>query len=151
MAAAAGVEGEGPQGEEAEVKSGGGSKKLLLIGLPVLLLSGGAGAYFAGLLPIGAPEVLMAEMETDPSPDFAPTSIEPLDPFIANLSDENAGRYIKTTIQLEFAGAEPPAWLDARMPQIRDHILSEEMIGRTNQAFQADSVRAVYFTEFIVQ
>ena len=91
MAAAAGVEGEGPQGEEAEVKSGGGSKKLLLIGLPVLLLSGGAGAYFAGLLPIGAPEVLMAEMETDPSPDFAPTSIEPLDPFIANLSDENAG------------------------------------------------------------
>lgn len=157
--------------EEEEKSGGGGSKKLLLIGLPLLLIAGGAGAYFAGLLPIGQEEVPVEELEADPEPAFATTVIRPLDPFIANLADESAGRYIKTTIQLEFSGTEPPAWFDARMPQIRDliltlltsksfddirtpegkQILREEMIRRTNQALQADAVRAVYFTEFIVQ
>lgn len=157
--------------EEEEVKSGGGTKKILLIALPVLLIAGGAGAYFAGLLPFGQEEVVGEEVEEDPTPAFAQTVIRPLDPFIANLADETAGRYIKTTIQLEFDGTEPPAWFEARMPQIRDliltlltsksfdqirtpegkQILREEMIRRTNQALQADAVRAVYFTEFIVQ
>ncbi len=173
MAAVAdGAEGDVPREEEEKAKSGGGAKKLLLIGLPVLLLAGGAGAYFAGLLPVGAEEVPPEQaMEAELSPAFAPTVIRPLDPFIANLADESAGRYIKTTIQLEFSGTEPPAWFDARMPQIRDliltlltsksfddirtpegkQILREEMIRRTNQALQADAVRAAYFTEFIVQ
>lgn len=158
-------------GEEEGASQGGGAKKLLLIALPAVLLAGGAGAYFAGLLPLGPEEVVSEEVEEDTGPAFAQTVIRPLDPFIANLADESAGRYIKTTIQLEFDGTEPPAWFDSRMPQIRDliltlltsksfdqirtpegkQILREEMIRRTNQALQADAVRAVYFTEFIVQ
>ena len=170
MAVAEGVEGEVPEEEE---ERGGGSSKLLLIGLPVALLVGGAaGAYFADLLPFGASEEEAVIVEGDmPDPAFAATVVYPLDPFIANLAEENGGRYIKTTIQIEFAGAEPPAWLQQRMPQIRDliltlltsksfddirspegkQILRDEIIRRTNQALQAEEVVAVYFTEFIVQ
>ena len=170
MAAAEGVEGEIPEDEEAK---GGGSSKLLLVGLPLALLIGGAGgAYFADMLPFGSSVVVEPEVQgDDPDPEFATSTVLPLDPFIANLSDRDGGRYIKTTIQLEFAGAEPPDWLDKRMPQVRDMILTlltsksfddirtpegkqllrDEIILRANQALQSESVTAVYFTDFIVQ
>lgn len=168
-AAAEGVEGEVP---EEEKSGGGGSSKLLLIGLPVaLLLGGAAGAYFADLLPFGAAEEVPEVDGATPDPTFAATTVLPLDPFIANLSDEGGGRYLKTTIQIEFAGGDLPPWLEQRMPQIRDliltlltsksfddirtpegkQILRDEIIRRANQALQAEQVVAVYFTEFIVQ
>lgn len=168
-AAAEGVEGEVP-GEEQS--GGGGSSKLLLIGLPVALLIGGAaGAYFADLLPFGAADEAPEVDGGTPAPTFATTTVFPLDPFIANLADDGGGRYLKATIQMEFAGPELPSWLEQRMPQIRDliltlltsksfdeirspegkQILRDEILRRANQALQAEQVVAVYFTEFIVQ
>lgn len=171
---AAAVEGaDGDIPGEVDGKSGGGSSKLLLLGLPVALLIGGAaGAYFADVLPFGAePEEVATVDGAAPDPAFAATIVHPLDPFIANLSEQNGGRYVKTTIELEFAGTEPPAWLQRRTPQIRDLILTlltsksfddvrtpegkqvlrDEILRRANQALQADQVVAVYFTQFIVQ
>ena len=170
---AAATEAVGGAAPEEGAEKSGGSSKLLLIGLPVaLLIGGGVGAYMAGLLPFGAETEEAAEVDGgEPDPAFASTVMVRLDPFIANLSDQNGGRYIKTTMQLEFAGSEAPAWLEQRTPQIRDliltiltsktfddirspdgkQILRDEIIQRANQALQADSVQAVYFTEFIVQ
>jgi flagellar FliL protein len=95
----------------------------------------------------------------------------PLDPFIANLADEDGKRYLKATLQVEFFGARVPDDFTARVPQMRDLLLTlltsklfaevrtpegkavlrDEIITRMNRALNKDLVKAVYFTEFIVQ
>jgi len=97
--------------------------------------------------------------------------MRPLDPFLANLADENTSRYLKLSLQVEFVDAEPPAAFDARRPQIRDVILTlvtsktfadirtaegkerlrEDVIDRINHVLAQDAVKSIYFTEFIVQ
>jgi flagellar FliL protein len=97
--------------------------------------------------------------------------MKPLDPFLANLADETSSRYLKMSLQVEFVDAEPPAAFDARLPQIRDVILTlvtsktfadirtaggkerlrEDVIDRINHVLAQDVVKSVYFTEFIVQ
>ena len=97
--------------------------------------------------------------------------MRPLDPFLANLADETSSRYLKMSLQVEFVAAEPPAAFDARLPQIRDVILTlvtsktfsdictpevkerlrEDVIDRINHVLAQDAVKSVYFTEFIVQ
>ena len=95
----------------------------------------------------------------------------PFDPFIANLADEDGRRYLKATLQVEFFGARVPDEFNARVPQMRDLLLTlltsklfsevrtpqgkavlrDEIINRMNRALNKDLVKAVYFTEFIVQ
>ncbi|HEY2388659.1 MAG TPA: flagellar basal body-associated FliL family protein [Candidatus Binatia bacterium] len=97
--------------------------------------------------------------------------ILPLETFIANLSDEGGSRYLKATFQIEFLGASVPPEITPRLPKIRDLLLTllssksfddvrtpegkqqlrEEIIARVNQVVERDVVKAVYFTEFIVQ
>jgi flagellar FliL protein len=97
--------------------------------------------------------------------------MRPLDPFLANLADETSSRYLKMSLQVEFVDSEPPAAFDARLPQIRDVILTlvtsktfadirtpegkerlrEDVIDRINHVLAQDAVKSVYFTEFIVQ
>jgi flagellar FliL protein len=93
-----------------------------------------------------------------------------LEPFIANLADDGGRRYLKATFQVDF-GSAVPANMQARLPQVRDLLLTlftsktfddirtpegkqqlrEEIITRINQVLDRDVVKAVYFTEFIVQ
>jgi flagellar FliL protein len=95
----------------------------------------------------------------------------PLDPFIANLADEDGRRYLKATLQVEFFGARVPDEFSARVPQMRDLLLTlltskfftevrtpdgkgvlrTEIVNRMNRTLNKDLVKAVYFTEFIVQ
>jgi flagellar FliL protein len=94
-----------------------------------------------------------------------------MDPFIANLSDEDGRRYVKATIQLEFYDSIVPPEFHRRLPQTRDMLLTllssktfadvrtpqgkavlrEEIVNRVNTVLNEDAVKAVYFTEFIVQ
>jgi flagellar FliL protein len=98
-------------------------------------------------------------------------ALEPLDPFIANLSDEDGRRYLKATMQVEFYDAIVPPEFQHRLPQARDMLLTllssktfadvrtpqgkavlrEEIVNRLNTVLNEDAVKAVYFTEFIVQ
>lgn len=100
-----------------------------------------------------------------------PAPILPLETFIANLADEGGSRYLKATFQVEFMGVAVPTDVNGRLPQIRDLLLTllssktfddvrtaegkqqlrEEIIARINQVLDRDAVKAVYFTEFIVQ
>lgn len=94
-----------------------------------------------------------------------------LEPFIANLADDGGRRYLKATFQVDFGGHSVPGSLNERLPQVRDLLLTlftsktfddirtpegkqqlrEEIIARINQVLDRDLVKAVYFTEFIVQ
>ncbi len=179
----------------------GSRKKLTwLVSVVVLLGGAGAAAWYAGVLPIGrrhgrhAQATAAVEGEAggeggaaaDGDADREASAEDahagratrdrsgatlPLETFIANLADDGGKRYLKTTMQVEFLGETVPSGVDARLPQIRDLLLTlltsktfdqirtpegkqelrEEIIARLNQVLDRDAVKAVYFTEFIVQ
>jgi flagellar protein FliL len=164
---------ESPQAEAASAAPAaakGGSKLVLIIVALVVLLAGGAGAWvFLG--GGGAHKAAAKEKTPPPAAEPAVGALAPLDPFIANLADEDGKRYLKATVQIEFfAGKLPDEW-SGRLPQIRDLLLTlftsktfadvrtpqgkavlrDEIINRVNRALHKDEVKAVYFTEFIVQ
>jgi flagellar FliL protein len=101
----------------------------------------------------------------------AADAIVALDTFVVNMADENAQRYLKVTMKVEFFGEKVPVRFSQRRPQIRDLLLSllgsktvadvrtiegkqqlrDEVIARISRVLEDDSVKAVYFAEFIVQ
>ena len=133
-----------------------------------LLLAGILAAWRLGLFSHGAPaEAKEAAKDDQP----AVGALLPLDPFIANLADEDGKRYLKATLQVEFFASQVPPDFNARVPQMRDLLLTlftnklfseirtpqgkallrDEIINRMNRTLNKDVVKAVYFTEFIVQ
>jgi flagellar FliL protein len=157
--------------EGAEAPAKGGKGKLLgIIGAVVVLAGGGAAAWFLGFIPHGHKTDAEAKEEVKVErPEIG--AIQALDPFIANLADEDGKRYLKATLQLEFFDAKVPEEFHLRLPLMRDLMLTlftsktfteirtpqgktllrEEIVNRLNRAMRKDLVKAVYFTEFIVQ
>jgi len=157
------------------------SKLPLIISAVVLLAGGGVAAWYLGVLPFGGKERHLeaaAAVEEGAGHEHgakggkeAAAPILPLETFIANLADEGGSRYLKATFQIEFLGSSVPAEITPRLPKIRDLLhtllssktfddvrtpegkqqLREEIIARVNQVVERDVVKAVYFTEFIVQ
>jgi len=153
------------------------SKLPLIASAVVLLAGGGAAAWYLGVLPFGGGKSRHAEATAaveeggHGKADKGPGPILPLETFIANLADEGGSRYLKATFQIEFLGATVPPDVNAHLPQIRDLLLTllssktfdevrtaeakqqlrDEIIARVNQVLDRDVVKAVYFTEFIVQ
>jgi flagellar FliL protein len=154
------------------------SKLPLLVSVLVLVAGAGAAAWYLGLLPFGGHGDRHAEATAaieeggeHAAKPKGPGPILPLETFIANLADDGGNRYLKATFQVEFLGAAVPPDVNARLPQIRDLLLTllssktfdevrtaegkqqlrEEIIARINQVLDRDAVKAVYFTEFIVQ
>ena len=147
-------------------KSGKG--KLIAIAAVVLLLGGGGAAWWLGLLSRETTAEAKEEVK-DKRPEVG--ALLALDPFIANLADEDGKRYLKASVQVEFLEGRVPPDVNARLPQIRDLLLTlftsklfaeirtpqgkallrDEIINRMNRVLRRDLVKAVYFTEFIVQ
>jgi len=163
---------------EAEEKAAppakkGGKGKLIIVAVAVLLAGGGGAAWWFGFLSHGAPAEAKEEggevKEKEKRPEVG--ALLALDPFIANLADEDGKRYLKATVQVEFLEGKVPPEVNARLPQIRDLLLTlftsklfaeirtpqgkallrDEIINRLNRVLRRDVVKAVYFTEFIVQ
>ncbi len=94
-----------------------------------------------------------------------------LEPFIVNLADPNQQRYLKIRICLESKEMTVNEEYEKRLPQLRDMILTllssksykdisdsdgknrlrEEITLRLNQLLSSFQVKAVYFTEFMIQ
>ena len=165
---------ESPQAEAvsaapAAAPAAKGGRKLILVVVALVVVLGGGAAWF---LVLGG-EAHKADAKEAPPPPVEPAvgALAPLDPFVANLADEDGKRYLKATIQVEFFAAQLPEGWDSRLPQIRDLLLTlftsktfaevrtaqgkavlrDEIINRVNRALKEDQVKAVYFTEFIVQ
>lgn len=97
--------------------------------------------------------------------------IVPLDSFVINLADPSEVRYLKITINLEVDKEETIDEAQTKMPQIRDALLmlltsktsndmkdtggklklQDEMVARVNSFIRTGKVKAVYFTEFVMQ
>jgi len=150
--------------ERTEAGRDGSRGALAAFGALALVASVAGAAWLLGLVP----ERATAEARVE---EPAVGALLPLDTFIANLADEDGRRYLKATLQVEFFGARVPDEFNARVPQMRDlmltlltsklfaeirtpegkAVLRDDIINRMNRALNKDVVKAVYFTEFIVQ
>jgi len=140
----------------------------VLVATAGVVLACGAAAWRLDVLGYGMPADVVDEVPAK-RPEVG--ALLPLEPFIANLADDDGKRYLKATVQLEFFAGRVPDALNVRLPQMRDLILTlftskrfadirtidgkallrDEIINRANRALRRDLVKAVYFTEFIVE
>lgn len=166
--------------ETESVQQSGKKGKLfsiLLIAAIVLALSGGG--YAAYVLYIG-PKFLSPNAKTQsgkkaskPGAGEKMGILISLKPFIVNLIDEKATRYLKITIDIELESNEEAVKAEAekRVPQLRDTIIMlltskryeevmtlegklkmrDEIISRANQFLRKERIKNVYFSEFVVQ
>lgn len=166
--------------EVQEVKKGGGRKKLLLLGLPVLLVAIGAGLWFGGILPplLGMGQPPASAEDREPGPRTI-TFLDMPD-IVTNLNAPGRRAvYVKLRSKLELARPEDGAAVQASMPRLLDLFqtylrevrpeelrgsagtqrLREELVARANiavaQAGRGDAqqirVNDVLFLEILVQ
>ncbi|MCL0033556.1 flagellar basal body-associated FliL family protein [Thermodesulfovibrionales bacterium] len=151
------------RGEEPKRKKGKGKLLIIIIAAAVIAGGAGAGAFFFFAKPVA--EQAREEAVQDDWVMFA------LDPFIVNLKDPVAARFLKVSMHLELRSPKIAEKAEAKTPQLRDAIItilrgktSEELILmegqfrlrdaiaiRTNQILGENSVRNVFFTEFVMQ
>jgi flagellar protein FliL len=146
-----------------------GRKKIILIAALGLVVLMGAGSFFylfprlkGGKGPNPAQKSAAAEK---------PGHVYALEPFLVNLADPEASRYLKIRLELESNETKPDEEYEKKLPQIRDALLSvlfaktyqevldsegkrrlkDEIISKVNPLLSHFKFKKVYFTEFMVQ
>ncbi len=155
--------------EHAPAPAPGPSKAPLLAAVMGLLNLGISGFIVTKVMhPTPAAAAAPAKAE-----DEAPVALPsvPLDPFVINLNEPGASRYLKASFEMELTSEKYVAQVTANKRVIRDELLrylssltiadtlgekgknkiQEEVIARANKALGGDRVKHVYFTEFVVQ
>jgi flagellar FliL protein len=151
--------------------------KWVMVILGLILLGGagiGAMIFFApgavrdSLDFLGAKDTVKGKKETAKK---SQGHIYNMEPFIVNLADPNQPRYLKIRISLESKEMKVNEEYEKRLPQLRDMILTllssksykdisdsegknrlrEDITSRLNQLLSSFQVKAVYFTEFMIQ
>jgi len=143
----------------------GGFKKILVLGLPMLVIAGGGGWWFlsGSGAKAEAEEVRLEER-----------GIVPLETFLVNLSDPGGNRFLKVTLQLVLdseAAAKEVSDSAALMGHARSAILellteqnAQALVTSAGKAKLRDAIKArvagllkkqkvldVLFSEFVVQ
>ncbi|MDE2005450.1 MAG: flagellar basal body-associated FliL family protein [Rhodospirillales bacterium] len=151
-----------------EKGKGGGKRKLVMLGAPVLLLAAlGAGGWFSGLLPH-----LLGMGGKPGKAKPAPPVFVDLPDMIANMNtDPSRPRYIKLKARIEVAAGKDADAVHALMPRLVDlfqtylrevrpgdlrgamgtYRLREELIARADVAIAPARIRDVLFVQMIVQ
>ena len=144
--------------------------KLAIIGAGIVIILGGGFAGWKLFLHKGGDEGNVAA-KTEHAAKDTPGHIVTLEPFIINLADPSEVIYLKIAVNLEVEYEIMTAEIQKRMPQIRDAVLmlltsktaddvnntggklklQEDMVVRINHFLQTGKVKAVYFTEFVMQ
>jgi flagellar protein FliL len=163
---------------EAQPKAPAAAKqktsKLVLILLVANLGGSGFGA-FQGMQAVAAVHAMptgeQAEKEEEKPPKNEVGPVTPLEPFIVNLNEPDASRYLKATFELEVANAEVVGELDKLRRPVRDEVLrylsslsvadtqgeagkakiQHEVVARIDKQLGGGKVRRLFFVEFMVQ
>jgi flagellar FliL protein len=153
--------------EEAPQKKGSAIKWIIIGAVVFLVLAGGG---FVGWKKFSQPAPKEVSKE-DAAVKVDVGPIMNLDPFIVNLAGTGGERYLKVTLELELKDSLLIAEMEKRKPQVRDTLLlllssktlddiatfrgktklRNEITSRLNALLTPDSVKKVYFTEFVVQ
>ena len=155
----------------AEVPSTGFDwRKLILLGVPLLVAGLGAGLWFSGVLPrmLGLAHDAPKTADTQSS---APVFVD-LPEMVANLNgNPHRPSYVKIIARLEVGSPEDAARVQQAMPRLQDlfqtylremhpdeltgaagtYRLREELIARASVAAAPARVKDVLFTEMLVQ
>jgi flagellar protein FliL len=152
----------------AAPKKRAGFLKIVLLML-VAVAGGGAGAYFYFVK--GAP---VQAKEAKPEPPPPPTGIIPLEPFVVNLADTGATRFLRVTLSLIVQDEEQAKEMEenaiekARVRSAILELLAEQqsealatpegkeelkkaLAERIGHAAHALKVKDVLFSEFVIQ
>jgi flagellar protein FliL len=150
--------------EEVPLKKKLPLKKLIIIGVAVLIVVT-AGA-------VGTVYYKKFFNKKDQVEQQAPqAAIWPMDPFIVNIQDQGADRYLKIIIELDISDKNCIEELNQLKPKLRDNVLDllssktykaimdisgkqrlrEEIMLRLNSFLTKGKIVKVYFTEFVVQ
>lgn len=150
------------------------SKLGLILILANLVVIGGGFAYVALFTDLLGGKEASAQPEGEQpkvEEEVKDSEYASLDPFVVNLNEPGAPRYIKLSISVECAGNQDK--LAASTPRVRDGILTylsglrltevqgrdakeglrQELVKILQQTVQSDEIeiRGVLFTEFVVQ
>lgn len=152
-------------------------KKLLIIGasaLVLLLVLGGGGFFVLKMFHSEEPKKKdPGEGVPVPELDNA-ASIGPMiniSEFIVNIISADGNHYVKSALTLELTNQAAKDEITKRMPQIRDAILllvgnktfeelqdlegkkqlKAEIMSKINGILQTGKIKAIFFTEFVVQ
>jgi flagellar FliL protein len=150
------------------VKGKSGRKLILAVAAVVLLAGGGAGAWFAGLIPSGGGHAAdHAATDAERPPVFVD-----IPDIVANLNASGRRQvYVKLRTKLEVSRQEDAAATLAAMPRLLDlfnvflretrpeelrgsagmHRMREELIARANIALKPGTVTDVLFVEIVIQ
>ncbi len=153
--------------EEGGAPKKKGSKLLIIIIAIVVLAAAGGGTFFFLTKKSGEGKTEDKKKEEKPieTVNFG------LDPFVVNLNDPAGNRFLKVTIQLELANAKLLDQAKAKVPQMRDTVitlltskssdtliapegklqLKDEITLRLNQVMGEGNVKNVFLTEFVMQ
>ncbi len=160
-----------------EEEGGGKKKKLIIIIVAGVLLLGviGAAVWLLFLKPEPPPPEEEDPGRKVPVPAISEENkVGPMvniDEFVVNIISADTPHYVKTSLTLELTDEAVKIEVEERMPQIRDAILllignktyeelqdlegkkqlKAELISRINSFLQTGTVKAVYFTNFVVQ
>jgi len=98
---------------------GKSKKKILIIGLVVLLLAGmGAGGYFFMKTKSGEQPAHQEEKKAE-APIFVP-----LEPFTVNLQPGSRSRFLHVAVTLKMVDAPSQALMTQYLPEVRSRVLS---------------------------
>jgi len=161
---------------EETAAEGGGKKKLIIIisAVVLVLIVGGAAAWFFLKPDPPSPEELDPGLQV-PVPDLTQkTEIGPMvniEEFVVNIISGDTPHYVKASLTVELSGEDVQPEVEQRMPQVRDAVLllignktyeelqdlqgkrqlKAELTSKINSFLQTGKVRAIYFTNFVVQ
>lgn len=167
------IEEENPEGKKSTLK-----KWLILGALVFILLAVGVGAaafflpeYMPAPLNLFDPKPAKGSQAHKKSPQEERGHIYTMDPFIVNLADAEQNRYLKIRINLESKKPEADEEFTKKLPLIKDTILTilsqkksedlfpssgkealkAEMLRSVNPSLAGLKIKAIYFTEFVIQ
>lgn len=158
-------------------EDGAGTKKksrvmlFIILGLVVLLLAGGGFYAYTTYLAPRIRATAGTAPAVEPKKLTAIGTMFPLSPFVVNLADPQARRYLKVAITLELESPDAAARAKKMVPILRDKAITlltsltfeevmtpegkiqihDELLERFNQILRPDRVRNIYFTDFVVQ
>lgn len=164
--------------EEPKPEAAGAAKKksnlpLIIGGAVLVLAAAGGGAYwFLRGKAVEAKEA-KGEHEEAAAEDKEPQGVVPLEPFVVNLADQDATRFLRLTLKLVLPEEQATsmekkevekarirsAVLELLAQQTADHLvtpegkgeLKKEIAERAHQSMKGLHVTDVLFSEFVVQ
>ena len=171
------AEGDGDAAGKPRKKKRMSGKKMIMLGLPVVLLLAGGGVYMSGMLDslLGGDEKTEAEKKEAEEGEGAPKTavFHKVPDLLVNLNAAGGTRrnFLKVSISLELEKSEDVAWIESVMPRIVDNFqvylrelrvedlrgsaglarLREELLHRVNVAAQPIKVSDVLFRQMLIQ